>query len=766
MKLKFERCVAMNNSSGLKLKAEVEKIDENVLHGLWKGVAVGLLLCGWFLFFSDSLESIKVKALVAVFAFVLPILFFTFSKFPKCSFVFLTAVGASVLLMPAFLPVKIANGAICVYNDLLDSLGKASGKIMPLLEQIKTSTSGDTAAFLIFFLLLAFLIITLSEKSRFTFLYVPISAAVIGFECLTGSVNKIALVLTVLGVSILFLSKQTRAPRNMKSLIYRVGAAVCCACVLLCSVAFNGNLSFWNKAEKLLSNAAERVKYSGESILPEGDFSKIQNFEPSNNEKLEVVMNVPESYYLRGYVGEVYNGNGWEALDTEKLYSYSDLFYWLHRCDFYGQTQLAKVANLTEQTESENRILIKNLGASSKYIYSPYETLTADNEAFEDSIGDKSFENGKNNSSYSLSASLNSVKKYTYIAAELYEAEKSDDEKFSEYLNCEAHYNSFVYENYLEIPQETRNLFETLLGKYEIEDVHADYGKAKQSILSFLTSEMEYSESAEPVECDFLDYFLQQSGSGYSVHFATAAAMMFRYYGIPSRYVEGYLITPDDVEGVISNSAIRIDETHAHAWAEFYQDGVGWIPFEVTPVYLDVMEKADDLKAVGLPEKETSSIDKSDEADSKKQTQGTKDLREQKTKKNVLAAALTAAGSMLLMIFAAIAVIACINRKKLAKLKALFNSGDCRKAVIGIFGYGASFENAKGESDTEIYFSQKDTLFENAFEIYEKARFSKHEITSDDKSEVEKFSERAVADYKNSRSALQRFLDMHFRFLY
>mgnify|MGYP000240144033 FL=1 len=35
------------------------------------------------------------------------------------------------------------------------------------------------------------------------------------------------------------------------------------------------------------------------------------------------------------------------------------------------------------------------------------------------------------------------------------------------------------------------------------------------------------------------------------------------------------------------NTVITLDENHAHAWAEYYLDGVGWIPFEVTPGYID-----------------------------------------------------------------------------------------------------------------------------------------------------------------------------------
>ena len=74
---------------------------------------------------------------------------------------------------------------------------------------------------------------------------------------------------------------------------------------------------------------------------------------------------------------------------------------------------------------------------------------------------------------------------------------------------------------------------------------------------------------------DFIENFLTTSKIGHSVHFATAAALMFRYYGIPARYVEGYLITPQDIEGKQAGDTIEIPGTNGHAWTEIYVDGLG-----------------------------------------------------------------------------------------------------------------------------------------------------------------------------------------------
>ena len=120
----------------------------------------------------------------------------------------------------------------------------------------------------------------------------------------------------------------------------------------------------------------------------------------------------------------------------------------------------------------------------------------------------------------------------------------------------------------------------------------------RQNILYLLTSQYTYDESQKYEGSQFLMDFLTRSQAGYSVHYATAAAMMFRYYGIPARYVEGYLVTPEDAASMEAGEPYALDDSHAHAWVEYYQDGVGWLPFETTPAYLEVMETAEDYQDI------------------------------------------------------------------------------------------------------------------------------------------------------------------------
>jgi transglutaminase-like putative cysteine protease len=106
-----------------------------------------------------------------------------------------------------------------------------------------------------------------------------------------------------------------------------------------------------------------------------------------------------------------------------------------------------------------------------------------------------------------------------------------------------------------------------------------------------------------PSDEDFVNYFLNEQKKGYCVHFASAAVLIFRYLGIPARYVEGYAIDADEITenanvenkdyrdfysgyNPIGESAVvslDVTDADAHAWVEIYDDINGWHPADVTP---------------------------------------------------------------------------------------------------------------------------------------------------------------------------------------
>lgn len=80
-----------------------------------------------------------------------------------------------------------------------------------------------------------------------------------------------------------------------------------------------------------------------------------------------------------------------------------------------------------------------------------------------------------------------------------------------------------------------------------------------------------------PRNRDFVSYFVLDSREGYCTYYASAMAVMARMAGLPSRYIEGYMATPGP------DGSVEVTGRNAHAWAEIYFKGFGWLAFNPTP---------------------------------------------------------------------------------------------------------------------------------------------------------------------------------------
>ena len=86
-----------------------------------------------------------------------------------------------------------------------------------------------------------------------------------------------------------------------------------------------------------------------------------------------------------------------------------------------------------------------------------------------------------------------------------------------------------------------------------------------------------YADRMPADTADFVVWFASEADQGYCVHFASAAAVLLRAAGIPSRFVTGYMVkTQPGQETVVYGK-------DGHAWVECFLEGVGWIPVEATP---------------------------------------------------------------------------------------------------------------------------------------------------------------------------------------
>lgn len=131
---------------------------------------------------------------------------------------------------------------------------------------------------------------------------------------------------------------------------------------------------------------------------------------------------------------------------------------------------------------------------------------------------------------------------------------------------------------YLELPAETAAEAGKILSKI-IGLNQNDVPSTANRIASYVRRSAVYSLEVEqlPEGEDFAIWFLNESDTGYCVHFASAATVLLRAQGIPARLVEGFAFTAE------ANEATQVLQDDAHAWVEYYVDGVGWVVLDPTP---------------------------------------------------------------------------------------------------------------------------------------------------------------------------------------
>ena len=108
--------------------------------------------------------------------------------------------------------------------------------------------------------------------------------------------------------------------------------------------------------------------------------------------------------------------------------------------------------------------------------------------------------------------------------------------------------------------------------------------------------------AAIPLHVEPVEYFLFTSHEGYCDLFASAMVVLARDAGLDAHYAIGYLPSEKDRDAY-NHYVIR--QSDAHAWAEIYFKGVGWVVFDATSLAQDITPASDGLGssvvAVWLP---------------------------------------------------------------------------------------------------------------------------------------------------------------------
>jgi len=143
-----------------------------------------------------------------------------------------------------------------------------------------------------------------------------------------------------------------------------------------------------------------------------------------------------------------------------------------------------------------------------------------------------------------------------------------------------AQYANEVRANFLQVPDITPQRVHDLTMAI-VEGKTNDFDRV-MAIRNYLL-QLPYTLDTVPVPpgvC-FVDHFLFNTRQGYCTYFASAMAIMSRIAGVPSRYVEGFVLPPSRE----AMPTVTVTNRMAHAWVEVYLEGSGWLLVEATPTY-------------------------------------------------------------------------------------------------------------------------------------------------------------------------------------
>ncbi|ASJ17303.1 hypothetical protein A3L04_09595 [Thermococcus chitonophagus] len=127
---------------------------------------------------------------------------------------------------------------------------------------------------------------------------------------------------------------------------------------------------------------------------------------------------------------------------------------------------------------------------------------------------------------------------------------------------------------YLQTPKLSTRVYE--LAKNITRGISSPYEKAL-AIERFLKQNYIYDETAPPAPpgIDPVEWFLFYSKRGVCLDFNTAFVILARINGLPARLVTGFRVEPKP-----GKQEVLLKQ--AHAWAEVYFNGLGWVTFDAT----------------------------------------------------------------------------------------------------------------------------------------------------------------------------------------
>ena len=411
------------------------------------------------------------------------------------------------------------------------------------------------------------------------------------------------------------------------------------------------------------------------------------------NPVMDVVSDRSEKLYLRGQVFDTYDGVSWSISEVS---TGKDL-YW-------PSQDLVSGGTVTVET------ILKH-----SFLYAPYYPAQGQ---WGNGLVDGTLENEER------------IKTYSFQRMVLRENGVHGTINLS---------NSLV-QQCMQLPRDTYTEAKKIVDRL-ISGGRYTYSEEIQIICDYVEGSAEYSLKTGRMpseESDFALWFLEESDTGYCVHFATAATVLLRAAGIPARYVTGY--TMDVNAGV--RETITADK--AHAWVEYLDRERGcWMILDPTPpdpeeeeIPTETTEPTEATQPIETtkPTEATEPVETTQPDETEVTTQPTEESANENggnpAKKDIrwLWKLLVALGC----VFAVIAGIIGQYRIRRRKWRKHMRTGPNNRRAIWRWRYVLRMAKLTGEKPPEVL-----------LELAEKAIFSQHTLTVSELMEFDVWMEQA-----------------------
>lgn len=380
--------------------------------------------------------------------------------------------------------------------------------------------------------------------------------------------------------------------KDSRGVVLEKGIFAAVAAVLLCfflaSLIPVGNRKEWMRDSVEFAHTWRKTVSSGEGTVLEGPLGKISrgNHYSSGSAQIEISLSEKpaDRIYLKSFTGGVYRGDEWAEAEEkdyiptwtspqeEEPMSLSPAYFEWRQFELiqYGKLEDWKdvssypwLSQDYQEWSGMQKMKIRPLNGLQRTFFAPYLSVYTSRDA--------------EGACHYLRFSWEDYQEYR---------QRMDEKPLQWFEQLEAPYREYARLHYLQVPEEKLPRLLALCRENPLED--------PQDITAFIHQTLNqyavYSQTPGfmPYGTDIAEYFLFDGQEGYCQHFATAAVLMYRMYGIPARYAAGYMADPGDfTQGQDEAYHATLTDQKAHAWVEIYLGGPGWIPIEVTPASPD-----------------------------------------------------------------------------------------------------------------------------------------------------------------------------------